>query len=415
MGRPRKPAAATTSSVYLGADGDWHGRVTMGKRPDGRTDRRHVQRHTKAEARQAVRDLERRRDAGEYHWIAADLTLESWLSHWLEVILPMTVRWKTLSTYRSQMNRHVIGTLGSWRMSEIEPEHLEELYRHLTAQGHSTHTVRAVHRVLRSALNEAVRRRRLSVNPAVIARPPRAVETEIEPLTIEECRRVLHTAHSTRHPARWSVALSLGLRQGEALGLLWTDVDFDSGQLRVRRSVQRRTWSHGCGMTDGRADCGRKRGAECPERRDGGLLLVEPKTSASKRTMALPAQLTAELQAHKNRVNRRKLAAGPSWDDTWPLVFPADDGGLIDPARDHREWKALLDKAGVRAVRLHDARHTAATLLLLQGVDIRTVMAIMGWTEMATAQRYLHAVDDLRRRAAQQMGSLLWDTCSTIP
>ncbi|WP_344342031.1 tyrosine-type recombinase/integrase, partial [Streptomyces rhizosphaericus] len=91
------------------------------------------------------------------------------------------------------------------------------------------------------------------------------------------------------------------------------------------------------------------------------------------------------------------------------LVFPAAAGGLLDPSRDHTEWKALLTASGTRDMRLHDARHTAATLLLLQGVDIRTVMAIMGWTEMATAQRYTHAVDELRRRAAMQMGALLWE------
>ena len=116
-----------------------------------------------------------------------------------------------------------------------------------------------------------------------------------------------------------------------------------------------------------------------------------------------------ELRAHRAAVNRRHLAAGDSWDSTHDLVFPAAAGGLIDPARDHTEWKALLRRAGVREVRLHDARHTAATLLLLQDVDIRTVMSIMGWTEMATAQRYTHAVDELRRRAARRMGALLWD------
>ncbi|MEO7422139.1 MAG: tyrosine-type recombinase/integrase [Ornithinibacter sp.] len=96
------------------------------------------------------------------------------------------------------------------------------------------------------------------------------------------------------------------------------------------------------------------------------------------------------------------------WDDTLDLVFATDTGSLIDPAQDYREWKRLIRAAGVRDVRLHDARHTAATLLLLQGVDIRTVMAIMGWTEMATAQRYVHAVDELRHEAARRMGAMLW-------
>lgn len=82
----------------------------------------------------------------------------------------------------------------------------------------------------------------------------------------------------------------------------------------------------------------------------------------------------------------------------------------MDPSRDRKAWKKLLVAAGVRDVRLHDARHTAATLLLVQGVDLRTVMSIMGWTEMATAQRYSHAVDALRVEAARRMGGALWPT-----
>jgi integrase len=409
MSRPRKPVEQTTSTLYRGSDGQWHARVTMGRRPDGSTERKHLLRRTKAELRDAVRDLERRRDAGTYVWTQDDVTLGQWLEHWLESVLPMTARWKTLSTYRSQMHVHVIPALGGWRLSELRPEHLEQHYRRMQNEGHSTHVIRAVHRVLRSSLNEAVRRRRLAANPALVARPPRAADVEVEPLSVEESRRVLAAAQSTQHPARWSIALSLGLRQGEALGLLWSDVDLDDGVLRIRRSVQRHTWVHGCSSADGLPSCGRKRGADCEHRTGGGLQLVEPKTKASRRTIVLPQPLVDELRAHRAVVNRRRLAAGSDWDSTNDLVFPARSGGLIDPARDHTEWKALLRAVGVREVRLHDARHTAATLLLLQNVDIRTVMSIMGWTEMATAQRYTHAVDELRRRAARQMGELLWD------
>ena len=388
MSRPRKPVEQTTSTLYRGADGNWHARVTMGRRADGTTERKHVQRRTKTELRDAVRDLERRRDSGTYVWSQDDATLAQWLEHWLEAVLPMTARWKTLSTYRSQMHVHVIPELGGWRLSELRPELLEQHYRQMQANGHSAHVIRGVHRVLRSSLNEAVRRRRLGANPAVVARPPRADDIEVEPLSVEESRRVLAAAATTLHPARWSIALSLGLRQGEALGLLWSDLDLDEGVLRIRRSVQRHTWRHGCDVVDGQRTCGHKRGAECEQRTGGGLILVEPKTKASKRSIVLPQPLVDQLRAHRAAVNRRRLAAGEHWDSTHDLVFPAASGGLVDPARDNAEWNRLIETAGVRDVRLHDARHTAATLLLLQNVDIRTVMAIMGWTEMATAQRY---------------------------
>lgn len=419
-GRPRKTAGESTSSLYEGSDGRWHARVTMGMRPDGTLERRHVSRATKPELRAAVRELERGRDNGEHRWTEHDPTLGVWLEHWLTDLVPLTTRWKTQSTYTSQIRLHVLPTMSHIRLSELQPENLEHLYGYLLDNGRSIHTVRAVHRVVRSALNEAVRRRRMHSNPALVARAPRHDTDEVEPLTVGEAQRLLAAAAKRPNAARWAIALSLGLRQGEALGLMWSDLDLEDGTLRVRRSVQRWTWRHGCPLTAtdagaGVPECGRKRGAECPERTGGGIRMVETKTKGSRRTVVLPLPLVEELKAHRAAQARQRLEVGPDWDATHDLVFATKTGSLIDPCRDREAWLALLKDAGLRHVRVHDARHTAATLLLLQGVDIRTVMAIMGWTEMATAQRYLHAVDDLRRRAAQQMGSLLWDTCSTIP
>jgi integrase len=413
-GRRRILAAETTPSKYRGRDGRWHARVTMGVRLDGTPDRKHLSRSSKAELDRAVRQLEQSRDTGRYSWTEADSTLQQWLEHWLETILPMSVRWKTLSTYRSQMRLHVIPALGRVRLSELRPETLEQLYRRLLDAGRSPHVVHAVHRVLRSALNEALRRKRIASNPALIAKPPRVPVVEVRPLTRDECRAILEAATRRRNTARWSVALALGLRQGEALAIGWSDIDWDAGTLRVRRSVQRRTWEHGCAAVGvGEvAECGQRRGAECPSRRHGGILFVETKTSASRRTVVLPAPLLRQFHTHRLAQAEERLKVGSLWCRDADLAFPDELGMPIDPARDRREWKHLLKAAGVRDVRLHDARHTAATLLLVQGVDLRTVMAIMGWTEMATAQRYSHAVDELRIEAARRMGDALWTEAS---
>ena len=137
-------------------------------------------------------------------------------------------------------------------------------------------------------------------------------------------------------------------------------------------------------------------------------MLVELKTRASRRVIVLPGPLLSELREHRSDQLRRQAERRGLWDGAHNVVFATNVGGLIDPARDFKDWKNLLKAAGVRTVRLHDARHTAATLLLVQGVDLRTVMSIMGWTEMATAQRYVHAVDELRREAARRMGDALW-------
>ena len=140
---------------------------------------------------------------------------------------------------------------------------------------------------------------------------------------------------------------------------------------------------------------------------------MDTKTNASRRTVPLPPPLLAELRVHRRQQAQEGLRAGPLWSRSLGLTFPDEFGRPIDPARDWREWKSILKLASVRDARLHDARHTAATLLLVQGVDLRTVMAIMGWTEMATAQRYSHAVDELRMEAARRIGSALWPETET--
>lgn len=178
-GRRRIPAEETSSSKYRGADGRWHARVAMGARLDGRPDRKHISRGTKSELDRAVRALERSRDTGQYIWTESDPTLGQWLEHWLQNVLPSTVRWKTLSTYRSQMHVHIVPALGTVKLSALRPELLEQHYRRMLDAGKSASLVHAVHRVLRSGLNEAVRRQRLGSNPATSGDPSLAIDTAL--------------------------------------------------------------------------------------------------------------------------------------------------------------------------------------------------------------------------------------------
>ncbi len=156
MARPRKPPSETTRSIYKGKDGVWQAKVVMAVRADGTVDGKHVRRKTRSDLLKAVREFENSREAGTYAWTEDDPTLTVWINHWLTAILPMSARWKTLSTYRSQMVKHLLPSLGDLKLSDLRPEHLESLYVSLANSGCSVHTVRAVHRVTRSALNEAV-------------------------------------------------------------------------------------------------------------------------------------------------------------------------------------------------------------------------------------------------------------------
>ncbi len=286
--RSREPNGAST--IYKGADGFWHGRVTIGVGDDGKPDRRHVMRKARAEAVKAVRELERQRDSGSVRSVGRVWTVGEWLTYWVEEIACPAVRENTLSAYRVAVNVHLIPGVGAHRLDRLGPEHLERLYVKMLRAGSSPATANQAHRTIRTALGEAERRGRITRNPAQLAKAPRPDEIEVEPYTLDEVRQLLNAAGERRSSARWALALALGLRQGEVLGLRWSDVDLDGGTLWVRRGRLRPRYAHGCGDT-----CGKSPGY-CPSR-----------------------------------------------------------------------WKRLLVDAGLRDGRLHDARHTAATVLLMRG------------------------------------------------
>src|SRR5262249_11681456 len=154
-------------------------------------------------------------------------TVATWLTHWVENIAAPAVKDNTLAGYRVAVNVHLIPGIGAHRLDRLEPEHLEKLYARMLSRGSATATAHQAHRTLRAALNEAVRRGHLGRNPATLAKAPRVTETEIEPYTVEEVQQLLKIAAGRRNSARWALALALGLRQSEALGLMWSDIDLD--------------------------------------------------------------------------------------------------------------------------------------------------------------------------------------------
>ncbi|WP_448642951.1 site-specific integrase [Geodermatophilus sp. URMC 63] len=176
--------------------------------------------------------------------------------------------------------------------------------------------------------------------------------------------------------------MAVGLRQSEALALRWSDVDLDNGTLSVRRRLHRVSGQ--------------------------GLVYEEPKADRSRRNLALPAQLVDALRAHRAIQREERIAAGSLWQDH-DLLFAQPNGRPIERTSDWRAWKALLHQAGVREVRLHDGRHTAATLLLSEGVHPRVVMEVLGHAQMrTTTDIYSYVMPALGRDAADRMGSALW-------
>ncbi|MEU3068762.1 site-specific integrase [Streptomyces sp. NPDC006906] len=398
----RQPNGA--SSIYLGKDSRWHGRVTVGVKDDGKPDRRHVSRKTRAEVTKVVRELERQRDKGSVRKAGQSWTLETWLTHWVENIAAPNVSENTIDGYRVAVNHHLIPGLGAHRLEKLEPEHLERFYKKMQEAGSAAGTAHQVHRTLRTALNEAVRRGHAIQNPATIAKAPRLEEDEVEPYSVEEVQRLLAEAGKHRNAARWVIALALGLRQGEVLGMHWTDVDFELGVIRVRRGRLRPRYEHGCGDR-----CGRKPGF-CPKKINVRRETKNVKSRAGQRPIGVPDELMALLRRHKDGQSRERALARDLWTEKG-YVFTSPVGHPLNPNTDFHRWKDLLKAAGVRDGRLHDARHTAATVLLILGISDAVVDSIMGWEPGKSARmrrRYQHMTGPVLQQTAAKIGALLW-------
>lgn len=389
------------STIYLGSDGYWHGRVTVGVRADGSADRRHTMSRSKATVVANVGKLEELRDRGRVPKPGERWTFGSWLEHWLENIARPGLKQSSYEAYRNAVNIHLVPGLGKHRLHSLQPEHLEGLYRRMIEGGSSPGNAHQVHRTARTALGEAYRRGHVTRNVAQLAKAPRIPREEIEPYSISEVQAILRAAQQRRNSARWAIALALGLRQGETLGLRWRDLDLDANTLRVRSSRARPKYEHGCGGT-----CGKKAGY-CPQRTQLNPDTGDTKSAAGRRVIGLPDQLASLLKLHREEQGRERALAGDLWNEgDW--VFATETGRPLNPNTDYHAWKALLKRAGVREGRLHDARHTAATVLLVLGVPERTVMSVMGWSSTSMAARYQHVTDPIRREVANRVGGLLW-------
>src|SRR3954469_6933339 len=368
------------STIYKGADGRWHGYVSVGYKLDGRLDRRHVTGGSRGVVADKVRELERKRDSGTVTETSTP-TVVAWLEHWLTTIAPRRVRQRTVESYESSVRKHLIPGVGRHRLDRLRPEHLDQLYTQLLDAGYSPATVLRDHRILSRALTVATQRGHIARNVATLVDPPRQQQSDLATaLDLDEARAVLEAARGTRNEARWTVALALGLRQSEALALQWKDIDLLANTLAVRRSIHRVR---------------------------GGLIYEEPKTRRSQRTLALPLPLVAELRRHKDAQLGERMLAGSEWHDE-DLVFAQANGRPIDKKPDYDDWTRLLQQPGVRHVRLHDGRHTAATLLLSENVHPRVVMELLGHSQMRTTMDiYSHVMPALAREAADRMGALL--------
>jgi integrase len=366
--------ASGEGSIYRRRNGTWSAIATL---PDGR--RKHVYGKTRDEVRRKLAEILHAVQNGGYT-DARGKTLGEFLDQWLIDAVKPRVRAWTFAGYEVHVRVHIKPVLGRVALEKLSPQHVQYLLNRKLEEGLKPKSVRYLRGTLRTALNDAVRWGLVSRNAAALVDGPRVERYDIQPLTPTEARAFLDSINGDRLEALYSVALTMGLRQGEALGLRWQDIDLELGYMRISKQLQR---VH------------------------GAPTLVEPKTERSRRTLVMPPMITRDLQHHLARQQKERSAAGDRWAETG-LVFATVDGKPLDGTAISKGFHRLLERAGLEQRRFHDLRHSCATLLLVQGVSPRVVMDLLGHSQIGlTMNTYSHVIPDLRRDAADRMQDLL--------
>lgn len=360
-------------SISQEPDGSWKWRVTNGKKPDGKPNVIVRRAQTVTELEEKIKKVRAELNAG-VKTSGKKITVEEWLREWIEDIRAIAAAPKTLEGYRADARNYINPVIGKEKLYKLTTQHVNRVYAAMVAKGLAPASVHHCHRTLRAALETAVEHKKIGFNPAVSAEQPPAEEFEISPLTREESMQVLKEARALRNGARWRVALSLGLRSGEALALQVNDIDFKARRLHVRRQVQRIAWRHGCPDVEkcthevkargGGKKTVRRRGCDCPQRQGPGGLVVRATKGKRSRTIAIPEGMFIELVEQVETLKMWRSRAKSLWKQGpgggW--LFPAPTGGLTDPRKDYGQWVTLLDAAGVRRVRRQPFRRAWRSL-----------------------------------------------------
>jgi integrase len=266
--------------------------------------------------------------------------------------------------------------LGRIKLKDLSATHARGLYREKLESGSSPRTVQYIHTTLRKALKDAVSDGLIPRNVADGIKAPRPKKKEINPLSPEQARAFLAAAHGDRFEALYVLALHCGLREGELLGLKWDDVDLESGMLRVRRTLS--------------------------EPRTG--YVFEPPKNGKGRSIKLTRAATEALRGHLGRQLEEIGGSGDDYQDQG-LVFPSRSGTPMNAKNlTARSFKPLLKRSGLPNIRLHDLRHTCATLMLCEGVHIKLVQELLGHATVSiTLDTYSHLLPGMGDETAWAM------------
>lgn len=300
------------------------------------------------------------------------------MTHWLDTtvataVLHEQMKSSTAYSYRTLTSEYVIPTVGSIRLDRLTIDDVDAMTAKMKKAGYKPNTIRLARSTLRSAMNAAVRARKIAFNPVTGSIAPRRSTEKRTPLTLDQARMLLKALDEKTYGPLIQVALWTGLRKGELLALLWSDVDLDGGSLMVDATLGRLTGE--------------------------GLLRTAPKTEAAKDTVPLVESAVGALRRQRALQAAERLRLGARWRGG-DYVFHGPIGGALDPSKALKEWNAIRDALEFPKVTFHDLRHTTATLLHEAGIPLEVIQRILRHSSITvTADIYTKVSEQLAASA----------------
>jgi integrase len=381
-------------SIRQRSKGSWSIIIDLPRDPQ--TGKRHQQWHTvhgtKKDAERALRELLHSVEKGSYVK-PTKVSLAEFLEEWLRGYVELNCSPRTKASYEMIVRRHLIPELGGILLSQLDPRHLQAFYTRQKAQGRvdgkgplSSTTVRYCHSLLAEALGHAVKMGLVSRNVAQATEAPRLDHKVMSTLMLEDTQTFLEAAEGTPYYTLFYLLLHTGLRRGEALALRWKNVDLGLSSLGV---------------------LGYLSVTETVYKLAGDYIVKEPKTPSSRRRIALPPSLVLVLRQHRAEQEAQQALLGKPLTDN-DFVFANPDGNPLDPSTVSHAFNKVIHKAGLPHIRLHDLRHTHASLLLQAGVHPKVVQERLGHSSIrVTLDTYSHVMGGLQEAAAQHFDKLL--------